>query len=121
MYSQTICAECGGSVIEYDAAAGNGFCVGCGTVVEENTIVSEVAFGESSSGAAIVQGSFVGQGSSEYGLRLHCLSSLTMSHRSACPHEWPVWKQKSLRIARADAREWYADFNTAQAVCSHWR
>lgn len=29
-------------MIEYDAAAGNGFCVQCGTVVEENTIVSEV-------------------------------------------------------------------------------
>ncbi|EJD05161.1 uncharacterized protein FOMMEDRAFT_80943, partial [Fomitiporia mediterranea MF3/22] len=41
---------------------GNGFCVGCGAVVEENAIVSEVVFGESSSGAAIVQGSFVGQG-----------------------------------------------------------
>ena len=58
-------------MIEYDAAAGNGFCVGCGTVVEENTIVSEVAFGESSSGAAIVQGSFVGQGSSMLCLPYH--------------------------------------------------
>ena len=34
--------------------------------MEENTIVSEVVFGESSSGAAIVQGSFVGQGASEF-------------------------------------------------------
>ncbi|EIN10033.1 cyclin-like protein [Punctularia strigosozonata HHB-11173 SS5] len=58
----TVCAECGGSVIEYDAAAGNGFCVACGTVVEENTIVSEVTFGETSSGAAMVQGSYVAQG-----------------------------------------------------------
>ena len=60
----TTCQECGGTVIEYDTAAGNGFCVSCGTVVEENTIVSEVTFGEASSGAAIVQGSFVGSGSS---------------------------------------------------------
>ncbi|OCH87175.1 BRF1-domain-containing protein [Obba rivulosa] len=58
----TVCTDCGGTVIEYDAAAGNGFCVQCGTVVEENTIVSEVMFGETSSGAAMVQGSFVGQG-----------------------------------------------------------
>jgi len=57
-----VCTDCGGTVIEYDAAAGNGFCVQCGTVVEENTIVSEVAFGETSTGAAMVQGSFVGQG-----------------------------------------------------------
>ncbi|KZT05708.1 BRF1-domain-containing protein [Laetiporus sulphureus 93-53] len=58
----TVCTDCGGTVIEYDAAAGNGFCVQCGTVVEENTIVSEVVFGETSTGAAMVQGSFVGQG-----------------------------------------------------------
>ncbi|TFK35672.1 cyclin-like protein [Crucibulum laeve] len=57
-----VCNDCGGTVIEYDQAAGNGFCVKCGTVVEENTIVSEVAFGETSNGAAMVQGSFVGQG-----------------------------------------------------------
>ncbi|KAF9013414.1 hypothetical protein BDQ17DRAFT_1343383 [Cyathus striatus] len=50
-----VCSDCGGTVIEYDHAA-------CGTVVEENTIVNEIAFGESSNGAAIVQGSFVAQG-----------------------------------------------------------
>ncbi|KDQ58519.1 hypothetical protein JAAARDRAFT_34333 [Jaapia argillacea MUCL 33604] len=58
-----VCSDCGGTVIEYDAAAGNGFCVQCGTVVEENTIVSEITFGESSNGAALVQGSYVGLGS----------------------------------------------------------
>ncbi|KAI6153338.1 BRF1-domain-containing protein [Pisolithus tinctorius] len=58
----TTCTDCGGTVIEYDAAAGNGFCVQCGTVVEENTIVSEVTFGETSTGAAMVQGAYVGQG-----------------------------------------------------------
>ncbi|KAG2002253.1 transcription initiation factor IIB, variant 3 [Coprinopsis cinerea AmutBmut pab1-1] len=58
----TVCNECGGSVIEYDHAAGNGFCIQCGTVVEENLIVNEIVFGETSNGAAIVQGSFVAQG-----------------------------------------------------------
>ncbi|KAL0953361.1 hypothetical protein HGRIS_004598 [Hohenbuehelia grisea] len=57
-----VCGDCGGTVIEYDSAAGNGICVGCGTVVEENAIVSEVMFGETSTGAAMVQGCFVGQG-----------------------------------------------------------
>ncbi|KAF8502973.1 hypothetical protein JB92DRAFT_2833534 [Gautieria morchelliformis] len=56
------CGDCGGTTIEYDAAAGNGFCVQCGTVVEENAIVAEVTFGETSNGAAMVQGSYVGQG-----------------------------------------------------------
>ena len=59
-----MCTDCGGTVIEYDQAAGNGFRVQCRTVVEENTIVNEVAFGEASNGAAIGQGSFVGQGAS---------------------------------------------------------
>ncbi|KAK2467607.1 hypothetical protein APHAL10511_000462 [Amanita phalloides] len=59
----SICSDCGGTVIEYDHAAGNGFCVSCGTVVEENTIVSELGFDETSAGAAVVQGSFVAQGS----------------------------------------------------------
>ncbi|KAI6136878.1 BRF1-domain-containing protein [Pisolithus sp. B1] len=58
----TTCTDCGGTVIEYDSAAGNGFCVQCGTVVEENTIISEVTFGETSTGAAMVQGAYVGQG-----------------------------------------------------------
>lgn len=64
LFSQPTCTDCGGSVIEYDTSAGNGFCVQCGTVVEENTIVNEVTFGETSSGGAMVQGSFVGQGAS---------------------------------------------------------
>ncbi|KAF7313222.1 BRF1-domain-containing protein [Mycena kentingensis (nom. inval.)] len=56
------CRDCGGTVLEYDMAAGNGVCVGCGMVVEENAIVSEVTFGETASGGAMVQGSFVAQG-----------------------------------------------------------
>ncbi|OJD13067.1 hypothetical protein ACJ73_09250 [Blastomyces percursus] len=39
-------------------------CSGCGTVVSEANIVSEITFGESASGAAIVQGTFVGAGQS---------------------------------------------------------
>lgn len=35
-------------------------CATCGSVVSEDTLVSEISFGETSAGAAIVQGSFVG-------------------------------------------------------------
>ncbi|KXN83170.1 Transcription factor IIIB 60 kDa subunit [Leucoagaricus sp. SymC.cos] len=59
---KSIQCDCGGTVIEYDHAAGNGFCVTCGTVIEENTIVNEIVFSENANGAAIVQGSFVAQG-----------------------------------------------------------
>src|ERR1700722_96617 len=40
-------------VVEDD---GQKVCSGCGTVISEANIVSEVTFGESASGAAIVQG-----------------------------------------------------------------
>jgi hypothetical protein len=40
-------------------------------VIEENAIVSEITFGETSSGGAMVQGSFVGQGASKnYAIRI---------------------------------------------------
>ncbi|KAL4870954.1 hypothetical protein BDV12DRAFT_184076 [Aspergillus spectabilis] len=45
-------------IIEDD---GQRVCSGCGTVVSEANIVSEVTFGETASGAAVVQGSFVGE------------------------------------------------------------
>lgn len=37
----------------------DGICHNCGFIVEESNIVSEVTFGENSSGAAVVQGSYV--------------------------------------------------------------
>ncbi|CDZ96516.1 transcription factor tfiiib complex subunit brf1 [Phaffia rhodozyma] len=54
------CAACLSTVVEIDQAQGQTYCAGCGIVLEENTIVSEVTFGESSSGAAVLQGSYVG-------------------------------------------------------------
>ncbi|KAL1960923.1 hypothetical protein VTO42DRAFT_5907 [Malbranchea cinnamomea] len=45
------------NIVEDD---GQKVCSGCGTVISEANIVSEVTFGETSSGAAIVQGTFVG-------------------------------------------------------------
>lgn len=43
-------------------ADGSKVCVNCGTMINETNIVSEVTFGESSAGAAVVQGGFVGEG-----------------------------------------------------------
>ncbi|KAJ1995394.1 transcription factor TFIIIB subunit brf1 [Coemansia sp. RSA 1358] len=56
------CKACGGSEIEHDSSKGMSYCMACGEVCEENTIVAEVTFGEAASGAAIVQGSFVRAG-----------------------------------------------------------
>jgi transcription factor IIIB subunit 2 len=39
-----------------------GTCTNCGTIVNDSNIVSEISFGENSQGAAVVQGSYVGEG-----------------------------------------------------------
>ncbi len=43
----TICHVCGGTDIEYDQARGDAVCTSCGSVLEDNIIVSEVTFAES--------------------------------------------------------------------------
>ncbi|KAF8004069.1 hypothetical protein HF325_001517 [Metschnikowia pulcherrima] len=56
------CAGCGHTEFtrDFQATAGDVLCLLCGMVQIENPIVSEVQFGESSSGAATVQGAMVG-------------------------------------------------------------
>lgn len=43
-----------------EGSAGLATCMTCGTVLEENSMVSEISFGETGGGAAMVQGSYVG-------------------------------------------------------------
>jgi len=38
----------------------DGICHSCGTIVDDSNIVAEIQFGENSSGAAVVQGSYIG-------------------------------------------------------------
>jgi transcription factor IIIB subunit 2 len=59
MAAATTCTECGGSDIEYDTGRGDAVCTNCGTVLEDNIIVSEVTFQEHSSGASTLVGQFV--------------------------------------------------------------
>lgn len=56
------CKGCGCTDFTRDihSASSDLACQNCGRVFEENPIVSEVTFGESSNGAAVVQGAFVG-------------------------------------------------------------
>jgi transcription factor IIIB subunit 2 len=78
------CHNCGSDKTESDASSGTSYCVDCGTVsnlfiyiyinviltifffkkkkvLEENTIVAEVTFGETSGGKAVLQGSYAGE------------------------------------------------------------
>jgi len=46
---------------EYETHEGTKICINCGTVKDDNQIVAEVTFGETSTGAATVQGGFVSE------------------------------------------------------------
>ncbi|KAH3686229.1 hypothetical protein WICPIJ_002786 [Wickerhamomyces pijperi] len=56
------CKSCGCTdfIKDIHSASSDLACQNCGRVFEENPIVSEVTFGETSNGAAMVQGAFVG-------------------------------------------------------------
>ncbi|KAI8141097.1 hypothetical protein BJV82DRAFT_645506 [Fennellomyces sp. T-0311] len=52
--------RCGSTKTETDGPSGTIVCVGCGEVLEENTIVSEITFQEISGGKTVLSGSFAG-------------------------------------------------------------
>ncbi|XP_041660940.1 transcription factor IIIB 90 kDa subunit-like isoform X2 [Cheilinus undulatus] len=53
------CGNCGGSEIDVDQARGSAVCTSCGSVLEDNIIVSEVQFVEGSGGVSSAVGQFV--------------------------------------------------------------
>lgn len=57
--SASVCSQCGGTKIEYDATRGDAVCTDCGIVLEQSIIVSEVTFQEQSSGSSALVGQFV--------------------------------------------------------------
>lgn len=57
--SQSICPTCACTEIDIVDVSGEAVCVSCGTIIEENNIVSSVEFHESSGGAHSVVGQFV--------------------------------------------------------------
>lgn len=79
-----VCKQCKGTNFERDLSNANNdlVCLGCGLVSEDNPIVSEVTFGENSSGAAVVQGSFVGTGQSHAAFMSHGGSSALESREA---------------------------------------
>ncbi|XP_040830910.1 transcription factor IIIB 90 kDa subunit isoform X1 [Ochotona curzoniae] len=54
-----VCRGCGGTDIELDAARGDAVCTACGSVLEDNIIVSEVQFVEHGGGGSSAVGQFV--------------------------------------------------------------
>ncbi|XP_054913144.1 BRF1 RNA polymerase III transcription initiation factor subunit a [Poeciliopsis prolifica] len=64
--SSRVCKHCGSSDIDVDQARGDAVCMGCGSVLEDSIIVSEVEFVETGGGGSLAVGQFV---SSEGGLK----------------------------------------------------
>lgn len=62
--SSLMCPQCGSRNIEAEPASGASVCVDCGTVVEENAIVSAIEFQEGNGGSASMVGQFVAQNAS---------------------------------------------------------
>lgn len=59
MSSGLKCKNCGSADVEVDSARGDAVCTNCGSVLEDNIIVSEVQFEEAAHGAASAVGQFV--------------------------------------------------------------
>ncbi|GAA6227410.1 transcription factor IIIB 90 kDa subunit [Lates calcarifer] len=57
--SSKVCKNCGSSDIDVDQARGDAVCMGCGSVLEDNIIVSEVEFVETGGGGSLAVGQFV--------------------------------------------------------------
>ncbi|XP_064420844.1 transcription factor IIIB 90 kDa subunit isoform X2 [Latimeria chalumnae] len=57
--SAQACKNCGCTEIDIDQARGDAVCTGCGSVLEDNIIVSEVQFVETSGGGSSAVGQFV--------------------------------------------------------------
>uniref|UniRef100_A0A1A8MR64 Transcription factor IIIB 90 kDa subunit n=3 Tax=Nothobranchius TaxID=28779 RepID=A0A1A8MR64_9TELE len=57
--SSKVCKNCGGSDIDVDQARGDAVCMGCGSVLEDNIIVSELEFVETGGGGSLAVGQFV--------------------------------------------------------------
>ncbi|OIR57680.1 MAG: transcription initiation factor TFIIIB subunit Brf1 [Amphiamblys sp. WSBS2006] len=53
------CPHCTSTSLQTDPAQGHTVCTDCGSVLEENTVVTEVQFTDKSGGGAAVQGQFV--------------------------------------------------------------
>ncbi|XP_061553183.1 transcription factor IIIB 90 kDa subunit-like isoform X2 [Phycodurus eques] len=71
------CKNCGSSDVDVDHARGDAVCTACGSVLEDNIIVSEVEFVESGGGGSLAVGQFV---SSEGGAKLPSFGDGHLAH-----------------------------------------
>ena len=63
-------SACGCGNPQFEVIDGAKICLNCGTQVSEQNIVAEVTFGENSTGAAVVNGAYIGSDQSRHTARL---------------------------------------------------
>ena len=104
----SVCSQCGGTDIEYDQARGDAVCTSCGSVLEDNIIVSEITFQEQSSGASTVVGQFVSSEGMWVAIFVLLTNSFFCPHRRQKSTEWhwfSSWNGK--RFQRSHPSTWY--------------
>jgi hypothetical protein len=84
-----MCNQCGCTDIDIDSTRGDAVCTGCGSVLEDQIIVSEVQFQENSGGGSSLIGQFV---SSEG--RLICLFVFQLIIKAACFQILAIFHEK---------------------------
>ena len=90
--SSRVCSQCGCSDIDIDSARGDAVCTGCGSVLEDQIIVSEIQFAEGAGGVSSMVGQFVSTdgmccSNSQEGYFFHSAIlniSILFMHVSAC-------------------------------------
>ena len=79
--SSSVCPNCGCTDIDKDPARGDAVCTGCGSVLEDQIIVSEVQFQENAAGGAAVIGQYVSaEGESYTYMLLFCFLTAYQDH-----------------------------------------
>lgn len=76
--SSKVCKNCGSSDIDVDHARGDAVCMGCGSVLEDNIIVSEVEFVETGGGGSLAVGQFVSAEGENDGTFAACCSAVSL-------------------------------------------
>jgi hypothetical protein len=110
-----LCRNCNGTETYTEAATGTTICVHCSVVIEENAIVAEVAFGESSSGAAIAYGKNVAAGAGAYALPRQPFN-FSDGYIKLVPVDRSSWRWWA-RNETADYGEWWVLFSADPPPC----
>lgn len=71
MSNTGVCSHCGCTEIDTDPARGDAVCTNCGSVLEDQIIVSEIQFEDNAGGGSSVIGQFVSSDGMYY-TRVNC-------------------------------------------------